>query len=153
MQSYLVNTTLEQVAYSKDLPKPPLLPTYKSLPAHCPAIFEPEMEAIKSMLDDTCEEEKTRWPAPERRTWLSAPIPLHEVQVHTPGPLNVDRLISGNLTKSKERVLSGGRQRPGDKGRDGISLSSKSGVENVWPLGPTKSTAGGTQDSVNLGAF
>lgn len=39
-----------------------------------------------------------------------------------PCPLNVDRLISWNLT-NLIKVLSGRRQRPGEKGRDGTSLT------------------------------
>lgn len=130
MQRYLVNTTLEQVAYSKDPHEPPLPPTYQSLPALCPATFEPEMEAIKSMLGDTFEEEETRWPAPKRRTWLSIkcrfiPLPFESGQI--------------NFRESDHMSSLGGCGGKGQEIRGEMEfLSSKSGVENVWPLGPYK---------------
>lgn len=138
-QSSLVKTRLEQAIDSKDPHEPPLSPTYWNLHTLHPVTFEPEMEAIKYMLGAASEGEKTRWPAPKKRLWLSIPIPAAWsrrescLQVLYPCPLNVGGLISWNLTNLTNKS-SGGRQWPREKRADGISLSSKYLLFKMWTV-------------------
>ena len=128
-QSSLVKTRSEQAADSKSLP---LLPHYTSKSSHpLSCHIGPEMEAIKSMLSYAFEEEKTRWPDPKRRPWLSIPIPAAQSGrkscMEAPNPALVKRgpINFPESNRCNERVLSGRRQRSGEKGRDETALFSK----------------------------